>query len=75
MKTTNLLGDNFKKILELDGSTPESAMGSSDIGQRIPCRAIDHNIDVQYVCIISFPVLSNYLESMRMNIDRDLVKQ
>ena len=50
-------------------------MGSSDIGQRIPCRAIDHNIDVQYVCIISFPVLSSYLESMRMNIDRDLVKQ
>ena len=30
--------------------------------------AIDHNIDVQYV-------LSNKLESMRLNIDRDLVKQ
>ena len=27
------------------------------------------------VCIISFPVLSNLLESMRLNIDRDLVKQ
>ena len=36
---------------------------------------IDHNIDVQYVCIVSFPVLSNQVESMRMNIDRDLVKQ
>ena len=36
--------------------------------------SIDHNIDVQYVCIISFPVLPNQLESMRLNIDRDLVK-
>ena len=27
------------------------------------------------VCIISFSVLSNKLESMRFNIDRDLVKQ
>ena len=27
------------------------------------------------VCIISFSVLSNKLESMRLNIDRDLVKQ
>ena len=37
--------------------------------------SIDHNIDVQYVCIISFPALPNWLESMRLNIDRDLVKQ
>ena len=37
--------------------------------------SIDHNINVQYVCIISFPVLPNWLESMRLNIDRDLVKQ
>ena len=29
-------------------------------------------IDVQYVCIISFPVLLNWLESMRLTIDRDL---
>ena len=36
---------------------------------------IDQNIDVQYVCIISFPVLPNWLESMRLNIVRDLVKQ
>ena len=29
--------DNFKKILELDGSTPEPAILSGDAGQRIPC--------------------------------------
>ena len=28
----------------------------------------DHNTDVQYVCNISFPVLPNYLESVRLNI-------
>ena len=29
--------DNFKKILELDGSTPEPEILSGDTGQRIPC--------------------------------------
>ena len=43
---------NFEKIklepaiLDLDGSTPEPAKRSSDS-------------DVQYVCILSFPVLLN----------------
>ena len=36
-KTGNLSVDNFKKILELDGSTPEPAILSGDAGQRIPC--------------------------------------
>ena len=29
--------DNFKKILALDGSTPEPEILSGDTGQRIPC--------------------------------------
>ena len=37
MKTSTLSADNFKKILDLDGSTPEPAIRSSDTGQRIPC--------------------------------------
>ena len=30
--------------------------------------SIDHNIDVQYVCNISFPMLPNELESLKSNI-------
>ena len=37
MKTSNLSADNFKKILDLDGSTPKPAIRSGDTGQRIPC--------------------------------------
>ena len=37
LKTNNLSADNFRKIPDLDGSTPEPAIQSSDTGQRIPC--------------------------------------
>ena len=37
LKTSNLSADNFQKILDLDGLTPEPAIRSSDTGQRIPC--------------------------------------
>ena len=37
MKTSNLSADNFKKILDLGGSTPEPAIRSGVTGQRIPC--------------------------------------
>ena len=37
LKSSNLSADNFKKILDLDGSTPEPAIPSGDTGQRIPC--------------------------------------
>ena len=43
MKTNKLSADNFKKILDLDGSTPELAIRSGDTGQ----LSIDENIDVQ----------------------------
>ena len=35
MKNSNLSEDNFKKILDLDGSIPEPAKQSGDTGQRI----------------------------------------
>ena len=36
-ETGNLSADNFKKVLDLDGSTLESAVRSGDTGQRISC--------------------------------------
>ena len=55
--------DNFKKVLDLDGLTPEPMIRSGDTGQRIPCfgqlsidplilsmkSMIDHNIAEQSV--------------------------
>ena len=49
MKTSNLLEDNCKKILDVDGSTPEPEIRSGDASQLIPCFD-SNNIDVQYVC-------------------------
>ena len=37
MKTSTLSADNFTKTLDLDGSTPEPVIQSSDTGQQIPC--------------------------------------
>ena len=55
LKTSNLPADNFKKIFDLDGSTPEPAIGSGDTFQRIPCfdscqliTTLMCNICVQY---------------------------
>ena len=36
--------------------------------------SIDHNIDVQYVCNISFPMLPNELESKKLNIGFPVVR-
>ena len=36
--------------------------------------SIDYNIDVQYVCNISLPVLTNLLESVRLNIGFSVVQ-
>ena len=48
MKKSKLSADNFKKILKLDGSTPEPAIRSGNTGQRIPCfDSCFDNIDVQ----------------------------
>ena len=50
-ETGNLSADNFKKILDLDGSTLKPAVWSGDTGQRCPDwqLSVDHNIDVQLV--------------------------
>ena len=37
LKTSNLSADNFKKMLDLKGSTPVPAIRSGDTGQRISC--------------------------------------
>ena len=34
---SNFSADNFKNILDLDGSSPEPAIRSGDTGRRIPC--------------------------------------
>ena len=70
--------DNFQKTLDLDGSTPVPAIRSSDTCQRIPwfdSRQLITTLMSNHMCALSFPVLPNKLESMRLNIDRDLVKQ
>ena len=36
-ETGNLSADNFKRILDFDGSTHEPAVQSGDMGERIPC--------------------------------------
>ena len=76
MKTSNLSADNFKEILDFDGSIPEPAIRLSDIGQQIPCFDSCQLIAtlMSNMCALS-AVLPNQLESMRLNIDRDLVKQ
>ena len=62
LKTSYLAADNFKKILDLDGSTPEPAIRPSDTGQRVPCfdscqliKTLMSNV-CALSCIISFPV-------------------
>ena len=48
MKTSNLSADDFKEVLDLNGSTPEPAIRSGNTGQRIPCfDSCFDNIDVQ----------------------------
>ena len=58
LKTSTLSADNFQKIVDLEGSTPEPAIRSSDTGQRIPCFDSCQLITtlMSNMCI-SFPVL------------------
>ena len=43
-KLAKLSADNFKKVLDLDGSTSEPAIPSGDSGQRIPCRSVGRSV-------------------------------
>ena len=78
LKTSNLSADNFQKNTWLrwvdiwDCDTVKWYWSADTLFWQL---SIDHNIDVQYMYIISFPALRNKPESMRLNIDRDLVKQ
>ena len=76
LKNSNLSADNFKEILDLDGSAPEPAVLSSDTGQRIPyfdsCQLI--TTLMSNMCALSVFLRSRTRESMRLNIDRDLEK-
>ena len=54
MKTSNLSADNFTKILDLEGSTPESVIRSGDTGQRDPAlTAVKESVGLN----IGFPVV------------------
>ena len=73
MKTNKLSADNFKKILDLDGSTPEPAIRSGDTGQRIPCFDSCQLITT-LMCNHFSPGLPNYLESVTVNIGMPVVR-
>ena len=64
LKTSNLSGDKLQKILGLDGVdnwTHDTGKWYWSADTLFWQLLIDHNVDVQYVCIISFSVLPNYL--------------
>ena len=77
MKTSNLSQENFKKLLDLDGSTPEPAIRSSETGQQVPCFDSCQLVKTLMfnMCALSVLLCSQLAESMRLNIVRDLVKQ
>ena len=67
LKTSNLSGDNFKKVLYLDESTPAPAIRSGDTGQRIPCFDSCQLITT-LMCNQFSPGLPKKLESVKVNI-------
>ena len=73
MKTSNLSADNFKKVLDLDGSTPEPAIRSGDTGQRIPCFDSCQLITT-LMCNQFPPGLPKRLESVKVNIGFPVVR-
>ena len=72
MKKSKLSADNFKKILELDGSTPEPAIRSGNTGQRIPCFD-SCQLNTTLMCNQLSPGLPK-LESVRINIGITVVR-
>ena len=76
LKTSNLSVDNFKKILDLDGSTPEPAIRLGDTGMRIPCFDSCQLITTLMWNQFShgLPGLPKKLESVRVNIGIPVVR-
>ena len=74
MKTSNLSGNNFKKVLDLDGSTPELAIRSGDTGQWIPCFDSCQLITT-LMCDQFSPGLPKKIESVKVNIGSPVVRK
>ena len=73
MKTSNLSADNFKKVLDVDGSTPEPAIWLGDTGQRISC--FDSCQLITTLMCNQFPTgLPKWLESVKVNIGSPVVR-
>ena len=64
---SNSSADNFKKVLDFDGSTTEPAIRSGDTYQRIPCVDICQLITT-LMCNQFSPGLPKKLESVKVNI-------
>ena len=73
MKTSNLSADNFKQVLDLDGSTPEPTIRSGETGQRIPCFDSCQLITT-LMCNQFSPGLPKKLESVKVNIGCPVVR-
>ena len=73
LKTSNLSADNFKKVLDLDGSTPVPAIRAGDTGQRIPCFDSCQLI-TSLMCNQFSPGLPRKLESVKVNIGFPVVR-
>ena len=73
MKTSNLSADNFKKVLDLDESTPEPAIRPGDTGQRVPCFDSCQLITT-LMCNQFPPGLPKKLESVKVNIGFSVVR-
>ena len=69
----NLLADNFKKVLDLDGSTLEPPVPSGNTGQRISC--FDSCQLITTLMCNQFSLgLPNQPESVRVNIGFPVVR-
>ena len=81
LKTSNLSADNFKKVLDLDGSTPEPTIRSGYTGQRIHCFDSCQLIRGYYPWLITTlmcnqfsPGLPKFLEIVKVNIGSPVVQ-
>ena len=75
MKTGNLSADNFKKILDLNGSPPEPAIRSGDTVQPCldSCQLVTTLMcNMRAICL---PELPNQLESVILNIGCPVVRK
>ena len=73
LKTSSLSADNFKKVLDLDGSTPEPAIRPGDTGQWIPCFDSCQLITT-LMCNQFPPGLPKRLGSVKVNIGCPVVR-